>query len=457
MDAGKHSEEHGGVEPKPEDPDRRRRFFFLEAPLRAGFGLSEATGLDETTYRSVAGHALQNNRGYYHYGVIDEVVKATVAIRRWVDYLSNPDRMDGGGDKHFARVVVESLLDEQKLWTRKLIELLCDLILFQSTNSQEYYRLYLLCQELDAYLRLQDDCDEFFECQSLNAKSTINSLVGEIQRLSKTIDLKNVWFLKPGLKLTKLPSAGQLFSSARSRFKLALKQGTPDERIAIGLNYDKAFGFSSRSIHPSIGVPGAEERSLNDIDKGIGHVGMIALQVILLSRKLLDLAPQGFAEEWEKIRSAADAVVALQSVYGKEFEIGDIVYAYSLDLCQVLDKKKSKYGYTSYKVRYLLTPPLPEVPEDWFPARFVHLVWPCKGLREGIAQIYAEAGVSEDVLAKLRDMPDEELNAHMVRTIIPLHQSGELARFMGAHPRQPSDSTNKYVGTFLLGSYQWAN
>jgi hypothetical protein len=112
----------------------------------------------------------------------------------------------------------------------------------------------------------------------------------------------------------------------------------------------------------------------------------------------------GDAEFIDKIfKAGTDARKLLRSVYGKELEVGDIVFAYGKDLCIVVDKSKSEYGYTSYKVRYLSPPLLSEVPEDWFPARYVHLVWPKKGLRDLVLQACESQGLPTETVRSMTD------------------------------------------------------
>ena len=51
----------------------------------------------------------------------------------------------------------------------------------------------------------------------------------------------------------------------------------------------------------------------------------------------------------------------------REEQVDDLVLAYN-DLAEIIDARRSSFAYTSYRVRYLGKPPLPEMPEDWLPS-----------------------------------------------------------------------------------------
>src|SRR6266446_2671304 len=178
-----------GRQSRTEDARKRRQFFAM-VPMRAADNLMKALQLDEAKYRGVAGHAQQDARAYFLYGAIDEVFKVCTATLRWAEFIDAPEEdakaLENSANeaaRHMHRVVIESVLDEQHMWSRKLTELLIDLILFQTTNQQDCYRLYLACAFLDAYLRLQQDFAEFFACRSGNADATIEGVLSEARAL----------------------------------------------------------------------------------------------------------------------------------------------------------------------------------------------------------------------------------------------------------------------------------
>lgn len=409
------------------DDDKNKKFDFSGVTLRGAMALQKALGINEETFRLIPGHSLQDARAFYLYGVLDEVLKAATAMMRWEIFLQNTEE-EQNEDKdlasHITRIVLKAVQDEQHLWSRKLAELLCDLILFESTNSMEHFRLFLICEYLDVYLGLQGDFQEFFACKNLNAAKSIESCLTIVKQCGKSIDLKGVWFLKDSINWNKPLKPGGLFQSSRLRYKLALQKTNPDQKLTLGISYERCYSEPSRSIHANIGGPFIET-TLKNINIAFSQVAMSCILVILQVHKLAGVELLGDALLMNKVfESGTDARKIVESNYGKDLEIGDIVFAYGKDLCIVTDKKKSQYGYSSYKVRYLSPPPLPEVPEDWFPARYVHLIVPRRSLREQLFKIFTEQKLPSAAVEKLRQMPENDLLDHMASIALKAFNEG---------------------------------
>src|SRR5687767_9351554 len=107
--------------------------------------LQKRLAVDETGYLRVVGHAHADARAYYLYGVLDEVMKTSVAGIRWQEFIDEPadvsekKKGESADAAHVGRLVEESVVDEQEMWVRKLTELLVDVVLFGTTNEQEFY------------------------------------------------------------------------------------------------------------------------------------------------------------------------------------------------------------------------------------------------------------------------------------------------------------------------------
>lgn len=429
-----------------ENATSKERDFWITSCLQIANALQKALGLNEATYLGVAGHALPDARTYYLYGAMDEVTKASTAMLRWNEFIGDPGRdkdkpIQTEDAPHMMRLVKESVFNEQDMWVRKLTEILCDMILFATTNDQNHYRLYLTCQQLDAYLGLQLDFKEFFECENLNARSTISMLFDDINRIGQSVDVNKVWFLRSGLRRDASLRPGFIFRSARDRFRLAVERATADQRLTLGMTYHNSFGVSSWSLHPNIGGP-SRAIDQDHAMRNFRHVASLAQHVGVLGHELGGIKPTGYAALVGKIISGkSDATRLVESRYAKILDPGDIVFAYGTDVCQVLERKETKYGYTSYKVRYLIRPPLQEVPEDWFPARYVHLIFPRRGLREKLIEIYRQVGASPETSALVENMSDELLTEKMADLMRSLHQSGELEQMIEAMMKGKSASS----------------
>lgn len=159
------------------DPDQI--VFFVSAPLQAADALTQELPIVESGFSFVSGISHADPRAYCFYGVCDEVMRAATAGLRWQEMMSGPPpkpSKDPRG-KRIARVVEESVTDEQDLWTRKLLEHLVTTICFSQYNRQELYRGYLAATALQEHLFLDQD----FEISMIARISTIGNPLGSIR------------------------------------------------------------------------------------------------------------------------------------------------------------------------------------------------------------------------------------------------------------------------------------
>jgi hypothetical protein len=432
-----------------EAEDKERRDFYVNSPLRAAIGLAEALPINDGSYRGIAGHAYHDARAYFLYGCMDEVLKVSTTGLRWLQFLTpsqnptpEPPGVPAERREHMRRIVPEAVIDEQQMWARKLNELLSDLILFETTNGQDYYRLYLAAKLLDAYLGLQQDFEEFFACRNGNADVSIKDLRKQVYDLYRSVGEETVWFLTGPVE--KIKKAGRLLVSQRRRFMKALELASADQKITLGISYEMGYSTPSRSIHANIGGPERETRS-EEVDKNLGRVSLLASHVVVCAHRLAGIEPVGTAKALADSLSTDDAAKMLQRVHGAQHAIGDLVFAYGRDVCLVVGKSESKYGYTSYRVKYITRPMLEEVSEDSFPARYIHTLLPRALLRDTIKRLFAERGATPEEVGALDKVPDDEITERITETIGEWEREGTLDQLLGqwqtgvdgARPPQP--------------------
>lgn len=403
--------------------DKKAHEFFTSMSLRCGNTLRRKLGIDETHYQMVSSFSHSDARSYFVYGCVDEVMKAATASLRWMEFLRETDEKhaesDGDNASYIQRAVHEAVYDEQQMWARKLHEILADLILFSKSNEQEYFRLFLAYRFLEKYLAFQNDLHEFFSCKSGNAQSSIDVAKKLITSLEDKTDSAKRWFLKIP-ELQENPKPGQLFTSARQKILKAIKEGSSDHRIALGLSYDRGYSVASRSVHSNIGDP-LRQISTKTISAQIGRIGLMSAHIILCGHELLGIEPEGFTAMLKKSLGTESVGYQLYSSMCKDFKVGDIVAAYGPNLCLVTEISKSKYGYTSCKVRFLEQPQLPELPEDWFSAPYVQIIVPKAKLLEDVKAIVAAAG------QEFRDVPEGRFIEIATDVAKKLIQSGAIS------------------------------
>jgi hypothetical protein len=124
----------------------------------------------------------------------------------------------------------------------------------------------------------------------------------------------------------------------------------------------------------------------------------------------------------------------MKKKYKRKFEVADLVLAYG-DLAEVLEIRESQFGYTSYKIRYLRKPPLPDLPEDWLPS-------------EDIVRLVRKANIRDFWDKNLKNLPhreeakllldqsDERLYEVTKKTFIDLDERGVLIPMLSGGSKQ---------------------
>lgn len=394
-------------------PDKRKWWDFLAtASVRGPYELRRTLPVDETGFRIVAGYSHADTRAYFIYKVLDEVQKTGVAIIRWAELLGEKPEEKGNGeeDEQVRRVILESVSEEQSLRLRKLIETLINLICFEQTNENDYYRHFLLLTDLDYYLSMQQDLREFHACPSGNVAESIKHTIEWASQLEgSSVDPGKCWYLGNRKPLVQKKLKGGIFSSLRSRLREALPLATPEEKLALGLTYH-LFGEVSRDIHFTPSAP-QFDLSRETVENSMDHCGLLSMPILLRCQRILGVVPEGINEQIRRVYDANEYPRRLLSqVTGGRAQPGDFVLAYG-DLAEVLEVAKSPFGYEAYRVRYLAERPLPEVADDWFPAKYVQRLYTRDQWLQSIESLVAEGKLPEDA-ANLKNMqPDLQARA----------------------------------------------
>ena len=339
--------------------------FFVSHPLKLTENFMKKIYADDQFYRQARYALVANAKNLYLYGSAREVRKACISLIENQDFVKDPEKKEEQGSSNekidtLTREIIEAVYDQQNLWIRKLIENLVNLINFQNTNINEAYRIFLSAENMNLFLGKQLDFRDFYAFASGNVDSTIQGFSERIQSDLKTLGQKNIWFLdEQKLKKRRPP----IFASILSRYKAALPLASDDEKTVLGATYHRFFSRASLSAHASIGsLP--YEISLESIKANIAHISILSQHCMSRANTLM-----GFEEPQsiEQITGKDSIAPKLMAKYRAKFEVADLILAYG-DLAEILEIKESPFGYTSYKVRYLARPPLPELPEDWMPA-----------------------------------------------------------------------------------------
>ena len=187
-----------------------------------------------------------NARNFLLLKLLTEVQKAGFVFSRWIKFLetnasSKPNNVNDQ--------IMETFIDEQSLWQRKLTEGLVFLINFSSTNELPFYYHFLLIQELDRHHNILLEQKDFFSHGSELTQKNITQFTKQIQSVEDEIgDLSKCWYLSEAKPLSKRRH-WPVTSSLRHQMKRALSIAAPREKTALAYTYGQSYAETSGNIH----------------------------------------------------------------------------------------------------------------------------------------------------------------------------------------------------------------
>ena len=390
--------------PGTHDTDPAKRLdFFVRTALRGSEELRTQLSIDELVFLHTEPIAA-NARDFYLYGIADEIARAGTAMLRWVEILAGDDDLENDATA-LDRAVLTSLLSEQSMWFRRLLESLVDLICFESTNTEPYFLHFILVQRLNDLLAYQANLRDFYGEENANIANSIDrtkSLVGAIEK--SEIDAREIWYLRSrkGERNTVSKTAR---SSFKERLKRALRQADDRHRLIIGLTY-QPFAKLSQQIHFT-----PEEAhvlaSPEQLKLGFSAVGILAVAVLHYAYSLGGLEPQ--TEQGRQLRRVWDANEAASEFHrlhsDPAAQVGDFVLVHN-SLAVVVERKTSKFGLVVFLVEYLAERPIQEISEEWIPPTHVRLLFSQRDFGSGVRELLASHGVPAE---RLIDAPSAEV------------------------------------------------
>lgn len=395
--------DHGAIDESAAAPGRYE--MFIDWAIRGSEALREHVSINEEMFVRIHGQTVGDARAYFIYSALDECQKAGMHLMRLEQLLSG-DEISPLADRP-SRLVVESIIEEERARERRLVELLVNLTMFSGTNKHDYYRHFFMLAELEDLLRANEDMAEFHGARSLNIDASIQRQVTWIVDHQDHLDFKRAWYLHKRAKpippgqtdRRKLLSDHVLFSSMRSRIKLAIPLMTPSEKLCTGVSYADAYSAPSEAVH--FGVNPKPYRLRVGQDRAAAtKLGLIVAAILNRVHQLLGRPAVAVIEQLARVLNRSDlenGKTLIERLTDRGLDVGDFVLANG-DLAEVLEVRSSKYGNFSYHVLYLAERPLPDVGEDWFPAR-------------AVARFFTRAQAAEELnsLWATRNLPPSDL------------------------------------------------
>jgi hypothetical protein len=306
-------------------------------------------------------------RNQFIYSILNELEQVTLALSVSEETMGQEiDTSDH--DEMRLRITANTYSVVQRehcLHIRRLTEALVDLISFCRTNSNAYYIHYLLYADLEELQKDKHDLKEYFSCENQEIRDSIATTMAKIAEVEVSLDLEKCWYLKGNYPK---PSSRAQPASFMSRFNNAISAATRSERLALGFYYGRAYREPSRSIHLRI-VGQSSLRAFDDIQFQRVQISLLAASCLNRCYQLLGIrshSPKGGDSGLSTALRDSRFSKVHNAFIPPHIAKGDFVVV-SHSLYEVVASAKSKFGYKSYKLRYL-GGPHPHSEKDWHPA-----------------------------------------------------------------------------------------
>ncbi|BFT72336.1 hypothetical protein [Paenibacillus sp. P36] len=378
--------------------------------------------LSQQQFSSKSNHLLimSNPKGFFLFGALDEVSKIGTAMFRWIDFVSGEKISDSSSFP--TRSIIQAVFEEQQLWGRKLLEALVDLILFGETNNEQYYKHYLLINELKTMMNQNDDWTEFFGKPSNNLEFQKKIWVKSIADCEPFIELSKCWYLKDKKSISKTPKVNKNVETLRQKLIRAMSQTTAREKLIFGLSY-RNYTHLSESIHFDTNRDKSFPNE-NDIIQNMGKIWITILCVINRVQNLIGAIPDGFKDEFNSLLSLpTNEENLILQITGDFYQIKDIVLLDNKELCMIQDVIVSKYGYKLFKVSYLEHTIRPEPYEEWIAGNMMSLILKYSDHKKAQAN-------DPSIYEYLKSVAEEEYLQHYSAFIVRIWNNGMKEYFL---------------------------
>lgn len=427
------SDEEKKPKTKPLDEKEKERIkFFITSPLRSADKLKKQLYADDTFFRQTAYAWVGENdaKKLFFYGVCIEVGKACIEMMQTEGLFEEvPAEKEAGSDT--GRLVHNAIVDRQNALIRKLTELLSLVINFTKTTNDVEYRIFHSAQNLNRFLNQQKSFRDVFGVEKSNTQSSIDDYK---KRVDDDIVLNNnqiPWFIdQQNLKRLK-PS---VFKGWMSFYMDAIDISNDDEKAMLGISHER-YSMFSQNVHPTLTSHDyADDEDWDSVLANISYISLLAMHIMGRSYDILGLKDDDgikkiMGENFEKSDASR-----MMSMFAKSFEVGDIVFAHSNDLAEIVECKTGKFGYTVYKIKYLSNPPLPQYPEDWIEGRRLTRIFKPEHIRPFFAKSLEPSStlpdVVKDTIKQMLTEKDDVLIGLMKQTLAGLHKDGILVMML---------------------------
>lgn len=357
------------------DSDRNPSDRLTDLIIKAGGQLRGHIKWSNNKYQMIYGANSDDPKGYYLYGVLNEVEKACFSMMQTTEWVKESEASYNpqGFNEEEQRIndnLLQSKIDELSVWERKMTELIVALVGFRDVNEEDYYRHFLAIHELQHLTHSQNDLAEYYEMTSENYSHQQRELYALIDRIAANLDVSKTWYVQKS-RNGELKRKLQNFDK---RFEYAFEGMEEQLRATLRTQY-LSFGSQSRHIH--VGTASDDrDLELKDVSAHVGRIGMLTIHVVVLVKELLgDINGDAIAMCTRIINENDYPVDLHRRRTNPDVKVWDFVVAGG-DLAQVVKVNTSqKYGFRSFRVRFLEREPLPGLTEDEFVGEHIRRIF----------------------------------------------------------------------------------
>jgi len=410
---------------KVEDLNSNYELFWdhaINIAFKGGHDLRKQLNLDEDNFRFRAPYSHKSPRDIFIYQSIDEAQKSATCLMRWKEFFSENSteirsQESENTKKQIRRITQQAVLEEQSLRCRKLTEILVDTILFLNTNEDIYFKDYFYFCELVEYQRDQDDRNEFFCFKNRNSEHHIKWLKEQILKLENNgLETDKRWYLREPKSITILKNIR--LSSFKSKYKKISSDQNAEIVTLLGKSYLHVYG-ESRKIHFSANDTSESFNQNNSLLKA-NKVAVLLINLLIKAQELSLVSSPKMNKLLLGIKTENVDSKPYKELTTSQANIGDYVLAHG-DLGQVIEERKSKYGYFCYHVRYIGKPPLEEISNDWFASLEIKRIGSKTELLKNVKSIISKyADIDENAIASINDAEFEQCLSQSIDEVLKL-------------------------------------
>lgn len=387
---------------------------WIQLAIKPAYDLAQKLYPEDDFYQSrYSWKSPDDSKKIFIYGCLRQIQKAGVALMTQGEFIKEPSAPETSTT---TRTIIESVLDEQHFWIRKLIEVFVNLLNFNPTDNGELFRLFLSSENYDLFRRKKSDFTEFHEKSSDNIQSSVDTYKERVVEDLKKLSLTQSWFITKDFKPT----------DYRERFKSAIMKASDAEQLLLGETYHGKYTMKSLSIHGTVAA-NPKEPEYSNIKLNITYISMLSQFIVRRAHLLLGTTDQGI----ERTINGSDWATMVTRLK-KQIPRGSFVLVGGA-LGEVIEEHVSKYGYKCYKIKFLNRPLIPSQKEDWFdPTQIITLI-----PKDRVRSFY-EVNTKQAPNKTLRDatlrMSDKHIHNAIREFLIELEKTNKLHKTFNIVP-----------------------